>query len=221
MTGRKDLFASMSSVQDGGAVTIGDDNKCKVIGVGTIGKSPNTMLRNLNCVEGLTHNLLSVGQLCNIGYRFVFYNSEVNIVKDNIILFKGTSLNNIYTINLSISNNLKCLVVSQEACWMCHRRLGHIHFDLITKLNRKQLVRGLPLIKCEKDRICDACQHGKQSKCSFPLKKEVSTSRPLELLHLDLFGPTQVASLGGMRYFFVIVDDYSRYTWGLFLDTKI
>ena len=153
MTGRMDRFASMSSMQDGGVVTIGDGNKCKVIGVGIIGKSPNTMLRNVNCVEGLTHNLLSVGQLCNIGYRIVFYNNEVNIVKDNVILFKGTSLNNIYTINLSISSDLKCLVVSQEACWMWHRRLGHIHFDLITKLNRRQLVRGLPLIKCDKGRI--------------------------------------------------------------------
>ena len=65
-----------------------------------------------------------------------------------------------------------------------------------------------------------ACQHGKQSKCSFPLNKEVSTSRPLELLHLDLFGPTQVASFGGMRYCFVIVDDYSRYTWVYFLAQK-
>ena len=151
MTGRKDLFASMSSVQGGGAVTIGDGNRCKVIGIGTIGKSPNTVLENVNCVEGLTHNLLSVGQLCNIGYRIAFYDNEVNIVERwNVILFKGTSLNNIYTINLSKSNNLKCLVVSQEACWLWHRRLGHVHFDLITKLNRKQLVRGLPLIKCDK-----------------------------------------------------------------------
>ena len=82
------------------------------------------------------------------------------------------------------------------------------------------MVRGLPLIKCDKGKICDACQHGKQSKCSFPLKKEVSTSRSLELLHLDLFGQTQVASLGGMIYCFVIIDDYSRFTWVYFLTHK-
>ena len=220
MTGRKELFASMSSTKEGGLVTIGDGNKCKVIGIGTIGKSPNTVLKNVNCVVGLKHNLLSVGQLCKIGYRIIFYNNEVNIFKDDLMLFKGISLNNIYTINLDISSDLKCLVVSQETCWLWHRRLGHIHFDLISKLNRKQLVRGLPLIKCEKGKICDACQHGKQSKCSFPLIKEVSTSRPLELLHLDLFGPTQIASIGGMRYCFVIVDDYSRYTWVQFLAHK-
>ena len=114
MTGRKDLFASMSRLQGGGAVTIGDGNKCKVIGIGTIGKFSNIVLKNVNCVEGLTHNLLSVGQLCNIGYMIVFCNNEVNIFKDNVILFKGTSLNNIYTINLSISSDLKCLVVKRH-----------------------------------------------------------------------------------------------------------
>ena len=153
--GKKGSFRIHVKYARWGAVTIGDGNKCKVIGIGTIGKSPNTVLRNVNCVEGLTHNLLSVGQLCNIGYRIVFYKNEVSIFKDDLILFKGKSLNNMYTINLSISSDLKCLVVSQEACWMWHRRLGHIHFDLITKLNRKQLVRGLPLIKCDKGRICD------------------------------------------------------------------
>ena len=65
---------------------------------------------------------------------------------------------------------------------------------LISKLVRKNLVRGLPQIKFEKDNLCDACQHGKQFRASHPSKTDVTTSKPLELLHLDLFGPTQVAS---------------------------
>ena len=70
--------------------------------------------------------------------------------------------------------------------------------DQISKLIRKNLVRGLPKIKFDKDKLCDACQQGKHHRTSFTPKNVVSTSRPLELLHLDLFGPTQVASLGGM-----------------------
>ena len=61
---------------------------------------------------------------------------------------------------------------------------------------------------------------GKQTKSSFTLKNTISTSRPLELLHLDLFGPSRNASLGGMFYAFVIVDDYSRFTWVCFLAHK-
>ena len=48
----------------------------------------------------------------------------------------------------------------------------------------------------------------------------ISTSKPLELLHLDLFGPSQVQSINHNKYVFVIVDDYSRYTWTIFLKLK-
>ena len=100
--------------------------------------------------------------------------------------------------------------------WLWHRRLGHAHMDLISKLSRKELVIGLPKIKYEKDRLCKACQHGKQTKKSFKSKNMVSTTRPLQLLHMDLFGPSRTSSLGGKYYCFVIVDDYSRYTWTIF-----
>src|SRR4051812_15482808 len=48
----------------------------------------------------------------------------------------------------------------------------------------------------------------------------MTTTRPLELLHMDLFGPQNYASLGGNTYGLVIVDDLSRFTWVLFLDDK-
>ncbi|KAL3534741.1 hypothetical protein ACH5RR_003202 [Cinchona calisaya] len=92
--------------------------------------------------------------------------------------------------------------------------------DLIENLAKKELVRGLPKLKFVKNKIFDACQFGKQVKVSFKQKNCVSTSKPLELLHMDLFGPTQHASLGGSKYAFVIVDDYSRYIWVLFLVHK-
>ena len=87
-------------------------------------------------------------------------------------------------------------------------------------LCKNELVIGLPKLKFNKDKPCDACQKGKQSKSSFKLKNVVSTSRPLELIHMDLFGPTRVASLGVMHYAYILVDDYSRYTWVCFLTYK-
>ena len=59
--------------------------------------------------------------------------------------------------------------------------------------------------------VCDACQMGKQTKSSF--KSKISTSRPLQLLHMDLFDPSRIASYGGNYYAFVIVDDFSRFWW--------
>ena len=61
---------------------------------------------------------------------------------------------------------------------------------------------------------------GEQTRKSFSLKNCVSTSKPFKLLHMDLFGPSRTMSLGGNLYGLVVVDDYSRYTWTLFLHTK-
>ena len=93
-----------------------------------------------------------------------------------------------------------------------HRRLGHVNFELIDDISKNELMDRLPKLKFTKDKICDACQKGKQAKSSFRLKNRVSTSRPLELIHMDLFGPTRVASLGGMHYAFILVDDFSKFT---------
>lgn len=75
-------------------------------------------------------------------------------------------------------------------------------------------------LKFLKDHICDACQMRKQTRVSFKPKNIVSTSRPLELLHMDLFGHSRTKSLDGNYYGFVIVDDYSRFCWTIFLRSK-
>jgi len=90
----------------------------------------------------------------------------------------------------------------------------------LNKLISKDLVIGLPKLKFKKDRLCDACQKGKQVRFSFNSKNIVSTTQPLQLLHMDLFGPSRTMSFGGNYYALVIVDDYSRYTWTLFLTHK-
>ena len=69
-------------------------------------------------------------------------------------------------------------------------------------------------------KVCDACTRGKQVRNSFKLKNYVSITHPLELLHVDLSGPMRITSRGGKRYVLMIVDDYSRFTWTLFLASK-
>ena len=58
-------------------------------------------------------------------------------------------------------------------------------------------------------------------KTSFKSKNHISTSKPFQLLHIGLFGPSRYASLSGKYYAFVIVDDFSKYTWVLFLGNKV
>jgi transposase InsO family protein len=88
------------------------------------------------------------------------------------------------------------------------------------KLLKGEHILGLTNVHFEKDRICSACQAGKQVGVHHPHKNIMMTDRPLELLHMDLFGPIAYISISGSKYCLVIVDDYSRFTWVFFLQEK-
>jgi len=78
------------------------------------------------------------------------------------------------------------------------------------------MVVGVKDVTFDKNKLCSACQAGKQFASSHPMKAYLLTSRSLELLHMDLFGPTTYKRLGGYLYCLVIVDDYSSYTCTFF-----
>ena len=117
-------------------------------------------------------------------------------------------------------NNLACLSALNDDTMLWHKRLGHASLSLLNKSVSKDLVVGLPTIKYNGGKVCDACAKGKQVKSSCKSKRCVSTSRPLEMLHIDLCGPMRIMSRGGKRYVCVIEDDYSRFTWTLLLASK-
>jgi hypothetical protein len=88
------------------------------------------------------------------------------------------------------------------------------------KLLKGEHILGLTNVHFEKDRVCSACQAGKQVGVHHPHKNIMTTDRPFKLLHMDLFGPIGYISNGGSKYCLVIVDDYSRFTWVFFLQDK-
>ncbi|KAK1650330.1 hypothetical protein QYE76_068135 [Lolium multiflorum] len=92
--------------------------------------------------------------------------------------------------------------------------------QFIEDINKKSSITFGDNSKGKKDRVCSACVAGKQLKKKHPIKSIVTTSRPLEILHLDLFGPSHYDTLGGSKYGLVIVDDYSRYSWVFLLKSK-
>nr|GEU42785.1 retrotransposon protein [Tanacetum cinerariifolium] len=90
-----------------------------------------------------------------------------------------------------------------------HRRLGHAYMRLIQSFVSKELVRNLHKRKFDQH-FCDVYKIRKQAHASRKAKNIVSTTRCLELLHMDLFRPSAIRSYRGNRYTLVIVDDYSR-----------
>nr|GEW62186.1 hypothetical protein [Tanacetum cinerariifolium] len=141
------------------------------------------------------------------------------------VLLKVPSKNNMYSVdikNIVPKESLTCLVANAtlDESMLWHRRLGHVNFKIINKLVKENLMRGLPTKCFENDQTCVACLKEKQHKASCKSKIQNSISQPLFMLHMDLFGPTFVSSLMHKKYGLVVTDDYSRYTWVLFLKTK-
>nr|KYP36277.1 Copia protein [Cajanus cajan] len=208
MTGERSMFLDLKS-KKGGQVTFGGGQKGHIMGIGKIGINSSISIDNVLYVKGLTHNLLSISQLCDSGYEVSFNKNKCTVSQlDSSILFTVNRCNNLYKImvNELENQNVDCLV-SYENQWIWHKKLGHVSQILISKLKKHNLVRGLPNLVHQTNNVCEACQNGKQIKSSFQSKNHVSTSRPLELLHIDLFGPTRTIFVSGKRYGLVIVDD--------------
>jgi transposase InsO family protein len=97
--------------------------------------------------------------------------------------------------------------------------MGHIHFDNLIKVNKKEVVREIPQITKPTNTLCKHCQQGKQTKTKFK-SKEYSMTRPPEIVHTDLVGATTTKGLKGEKYFMLLVDDYTRMTAVFFLRNK-
>ncbi|GJV22699.1 putative ribonuclease H-like domain-containing protein [Tanacetum coccineum] len=141
------------------------------------------------------------------------------------ILLKIPRKDNMYNFdmkNIVPKESLTCLVAKAtlDESMLWHRRLGHINFKNINKLVKDNLVRGLPTKRFENDQTCVACLKGKQHRASCKSKVLNPITKPLFMLHMDLFGPTFVSSLMHKKYCLVVTDDYSRFTWVFFLTTK-
>ena len=102
-----------------------------------------------------------------------------------------------------------------------HQRFSHANFKQVAKVYKLEVVVGLLKFGKVEKTICGACQMGKQTKANHQKVNVISTSCYLELLHVNLIGPTRTESLGGKRYIMVIVDDFLRYTWEEILREKL
>ncbi|GJY14988.1 putative ribonuclease H-like domain-containing protein [Tanacetum coccineum] len=176
-------------------------------------------------VEGLGHNLFSVGQFCDSNLEVAFRQHTCFIRNlEGVDLLTGSRGNNLYTLSLGdmMASSPICLLskASKNKSWLWHRRLSHLNFGTINHLARHGLVRGLPKLKFEKDHLCSACAMGKSKKKPHKPKSEDTNQEKLYLLHMDLCGPMRVASVNGKKYILVIVDDYSRFTWVKCLRSK-
>ena len=234
MTGNKALLKNYSTHM-GGFVSFGNNEKGKVMGSGTVSNG-KIQFQEVNHVDNLKFNLLSVSQMCDKGYGAIFSKNSCKIVTPelhqqieqliaNNTLLEARRQGNVYVVDLAHDTSVMtptCFLAkassSETNLW--HRRLGHVNLKTINKLSKLNLVRGLPQKEFQCEEHCVPCLKGKQTKVSHKTIDESKSNNCLQLLHLDLFGPIRFPSLASKRYCLVIVDDFSRFTWCYFLQTK-
>ena len=93
-------------------------------------------------------------------------------------------------------------------------------FDHIIKLRNNEAVKDLPKISNPYDYVCKSCQMGKLPCTQFKSNNFTSIDKPLQLVHMDLCGPSRNDGTGRKIYFMLVINDYSRCTWVVFLKEK-
>ncbi|KAJ9539096.1 hypothetical protein OSB04_031829 [Centaurea solstitialis] len=213
MTGNRFILQKFKNFE-GGHVAFGDNPKGgKIKGKCKISKNKMSF-EDVFYVEQLRYNLLSISQVCDKRYGIFFTDTECLIlapgfkIDESQVLLRTPRKDNVYCLDLeSIPSNqpLNCLFSNAS----------HDESNLWHRLVKNNLVRGLP----RKEFFCNdnfvACLKGKQHRSSHKSKEVNNISSPLQLIHMDLFGPINVMSIGKKSYCLVIVDDFSRYTWEL------
>jgi transposase InsO family protein len=186
--------------------------------------SPDHSISNVFLVDSLDYNLFFVSQLCKMGYNCLLTDIGVIVFRrsDDSIAFKRVLEGQLYLVdfNENTAELNTCLIAKTNMDWLWHCRLAHVGMKNLHKLLKGEHILGLTNVHFEKDRVCSACQVGKQVGSHHPHKNIMTTDRPLELLHMDLFGLIAYISIDGSKYCLVIVDDYSRFTWVFFLQEK-
>lgn len=186
---------------------------------------PNGQMRqihNVMYVPGLKKNLLSVSTITDNHLKVEFgkLGCIVKDVQDHYkVVSTGTRVGGLYRLDVTVKRHVALTSQETSTAKLWHHRYGHLNYNDLSLLQRKSMVEGLPVMKCE-HLPCEACALGKQHREEFPVHTEKRKYDILELIHTDVCGPMQTRSLGGASYFVIFIDDKSRYTWVYFIRRK-
>jgi hypothetical protein len=137
-----------------------------VKGMDKIAISPDHSISNVFVVQSLGYNLLFVSQLCKMGYNYLFTDVDVTVFRrsDDSLAFRGVLNGQQYLVDFTYDNVEldTCLIAKTNMGWLWHFRLAHVEMKNLHKLLNREHILGLTNVHFEKDKICSACQVGKQ-----------------------------------------------------------
>ncbi|MCO5587363.1 hypothetical protein L7F22_041312 [Adiantum nelumboides] len=247
MTYHGEWFDRKEKLEEDEFVATGDDTMHRITHVGSVpllekDGTYNT-LGDVLYVPSITKNLASVGQMTDQGLQIRFnrygcfieefhkgrpgksFIEEFHKGRPGKILACGRKKGRLFSLEAGdpcLHSGMYANKSATQDDWaeLWHKRIGHVNFRRLKHMQSNQIVRGLPKFgRLNFDNVCEACQFGKQSRLPFPKRGTISRS-PLEIVHLDIWGPCDHATPNGCRNFITFTNDYSRMTWVYFLKAK-
>ena len=219
MCNNEKMFATFKSFNKAQEVTLGDGHVLEATGEGIVQikmKLPNEKLRRSNLrnvlfVPKLAYNLLSVSKAAEARRTTQFdesgcpiFNSDMNVIA------VAKRVGNLYYLECQENHSLSVMMQSNERLW--HRRFGHLGENGLVKLAKSGLIKSFNYDSSKEIGFCETCIGGKHQRSKFPASS-TRCKEPLGLVHSDVCGKMNTASLGGAVYFLTFIDDNTRYVW--------
>jgi hypothetical protein len=168
------MFSSYSPTTTKETITFGDNSKGDVIGLGKVAITLENSITDVLHVDSLSYNLLSISQLCDMGDNCLFTDVGVEVFRreDSSVVFTGVHQNKLDLVDFNKGKAKlgTCLVGKSDMGGLWHRRLAHVGMRNLAKLLKDNHILGLTNVEFEKNRICSACQAGKQVGVPHPPK---------------------------------------------------
>lgn len=224
MTGQRGKFKELDESITG-QVRFGDNSTVQIKGKGTISfkckNGEEHLLREVYFIPTLCNNIISLGQMAEDGNKVILDVEHLWVYegKGRLLMNVRRSANRLYKISLEESSPMCLMSKREEETWLWHSRLGHVNFKALALMSKEQMAYGIPNF-VQPAKTCEGCLMAKQTRKAFPTQTIFHAKQKLELIHGDLCGPITPPTPAGNRYFFLLVDDFSRKMWVFMLKEK-
>jgi hypothetical protein len=222
MTGYREHLTDLLEKECRLHVVLGYNARYTMKGVGTstfqLDYDTPLQLSEVLFVPGMKRNLVSVSSLDDKGYKVTFFEGKVLAWHENSHMDSarviGVRENSLYRLIVQPVQALLHDTISLSE--LCHRRLAHLHYRALPALGK--MATCLPEIHVQHNGVCIGCALGNNVKGSF-LSSDNRSKGILDLIHSNVCGPMNVASLNEYLYYVLFIDDHSQKTWIYFLNT--
>ncbi|KAL2320148.1 hypothetical protein Fmac_029117 [Flemingia macrophylla] len=229
MTPHPSYFSSYTTSSGNQHITVANGSHTPVLGCGNIQLQPSLHLKNVLHVPKLSNNLMSIHKVTqDLNCAVTFFHSHcvfqdlatgrtIGIAKEQGGLYylqhegnKGCTRQKALTSNHQPTSESW----SSSQIWLQHRRLGHPPFSVL-----KSLFPFLFTTVSVESFHCDVCQFAKHHRTTF-LPSNHKSSKPFDLVHSDVWGPSSISNISGAKWFVSFIDDCTRVTWIFLMKDK-